>query len=73
MNNILPSENYLIKLRTFIAIDEWGLYLVLLLLYFSKEYMLFGFVAVYGAICILISYQSYWRLTDVRFKVRTIN
>jgi len=54
--------DYLAHRRRIILLDEWGYYTALAGLYWTNEMFLFTLVLFYGALCMWISYQSFWAL-----------
>ncbi len=57
-----PSERFVLIHRLFTFLDEWLFYAVLLILWFSAEYAMFGMVLVVGTIFNSISYKRYWAM-----------
>jgi hypothetical protein len=70
----MSKLQYLVHRRYIIAIDEWGWYAALALLLFASFYHLiclvpFFIVLVYGGLCVLKSYKSFWELEDAWLKI----
>jgi hypothetical protein len=57
---------FLVALRAFIMIDEWGLYLSLGILLWLEWYWLAALVGIFGALCVTHAYRYYWRLLDAK-------
>jgi hypothetical protein len=65
----VPSEKYLLIHRLFTFFDEWLFYAVLLLLYFTENYLLLIPVLIFGAWAIIFSYKKQWKTEALRFKI----
>jgi len=73
LEHLLTPEmklNFLSHRRRIIALDEWGWYLSLFILFFASFYHLvclipFVIVVVYGALCMHKSYKEFWALEKI--------
>lgn len=56
------KDSFLIALRCFIMIDEWGLYIMLIYLWQANEIAIFSIAAFFGSIFVFKGYMYYWML-----------
>jgi hypothetical protein len=64
----VPSEEYLLSQRRLLFLDEWGLYLVLGVLFFTQNYLMMLPVIIFGACAVGYSYKRQWEMEADRFK-----
>ncbi len=62
-----PSEKYLLIHRLFTFLDEWLWYGVLLVLFFTGNYIMTGVVFIFGAVFNIVSYNNQWEMENKRF------
>tara|TARA_R100001244_G_scaffold132233_2_gene107635 strand:- start:1760 stop:2071 length:312 start_codon:yes stop_codon:yes gene_type:complete len=62
-----PSEKYILTQRKILAFDEWGLYLLLVVLFFTGHTAMLAGVAVVGGAFVLNSYRRQWNMERDRF------
>ena len=64
---IKPSENYILTQRKILALDEWGLYFLLSVLFFTQHFYMLVAVAIVGGTFVLNSYRRQWNMEGDRF------